>query len=936
MKLAHTLWILFVLLVSLPAHAVELTGQLRGSVVDVDGLPVPAVVVNLTSPQMLGGRSSDTDVQGTFNFLGLAPGEYKVEAIKAGFKTTVAEARIAAGQTITMKLELQLAAAGEEMVIEATKPVIDVTRTETGITLSKEMLADIPNAGRDYQSAISLSAGVVGSGNANMHGGYYTGNQFYLDGVNTTDPLTGTFSMNMNFDAIEEIQVITGGMDPEYGRSMGGAVNVSTQSGGNEFEGSVQILYSSDKTQLFKPLPEEVDTLDDQQELNESIQTYLGGPIIKDKLWFSTSVQLDNYITSETVPAEVGRDTDLYPMEPRKWRSVYLYGKLTWQPVQAHRLWVQAQADPTDIRNSEQSVYTLPSGEEWFRQGGWLASLGHRWIPSENTKIETQIYTSSSYLKVAPIQWTDCAEYDEEGICIDDPTPYEADFENPYGDSWWAFDPDGFSVGTRPYAYYTERYRSSLNSSWMQLFDLLGRHQTKIGIQAELLSSHTIYPGLENGLEYWVWNGDSPADLSSYQPYYLLLYNNNLESTLSGRLISWYAQDVWNPVPRLTIRGGVRFDYSNLLSPDANGTPTTVFQKLTAAPRIGVAYDLTGDARTSLHGYYGRFYDSGYLEVSDLLSKQDGGYSIYLWDDRSGDWNTEAYSSVAPTFLTHTDLRNPYADKFNLGISRNLGGGWGADATFVYEASHNYWEDDEVNLIWNDEGTEVIGFRNGSAEDLYRLRTPDEIFSQYTSLELAFNRQFDDNWGLIASYTWSHSYGVDKGNGTGLATGTMDNPEQYDNEVSVLSYDRPHAIKIAGSYQEPSVIALGENASLGLVSGWDFRFYAGTPLRRLSYNDYYQGWNNFYGGDEDGRFRTGAYSNTDVKFGVSLDTRVARFELTAECFNLFNNRSVVAYDTTYTDESGEIATDSNGDTLWMKPLGYDDPRYFQLGLRGEF
>ncbi len=924
MKLAHSLWILFLLLISLPVHAVELTGQLRGTVVDVDGLPVPAVVVNLTSPQMLGGRSSDTDGQGAFHFLGLVPGEYKVEAIKAGFKTTVAEARVAAGQTVTLRLELQLAAAGEELIVEAVKPVVDVTRTETGITLSKDMLADIPNSGRDYQSAVSLSAGVVGGGNANMHGGYYTGNQYYLDGVNTTDPLTGTFSMNMNFDAIEEIQVITGGMDPEYGRSMGGAVNVATQSGGNEFEGSVQILYSGTSTQLYKPLPEEEETYDDQEELNLSLQTYLGGPIIQDKLWFSTSVQLDNLVTTESVPEDVGRPAD-DPMEPRKWRSVYLYGKLTWQPSENHRLWVQAQGDPTDIRNSEQSVYTLSSGEEWFRQGGWLASAGHRWMPSSNTKVETQIYTSSSYIKVTPIQWIDCAEYDEWGTCIDDPTPFE-------GDNWYAYDPDGFSVGPKQYSYYTKRDRASLNSSWLQLFQFLGDHQSKIGIQAELMSAYSAFPGLEDGLEYWTYTGEDPADLDSYEPYLKYVYDTNNAATLKGQLISWYLQDVWHPIPRLTIRGGVRFDYSNLVT----DTGESVFDSLTVAPRIGVAYDLTGDGRTSVRGYYGRFYDSGYLEVADLLAKEAGGYSWYFWDDRAGDWSSEPAGSVAPAFLKHEDLINPYADKFNFGVSRNLGGGWGLESTFIYEESHNYWEDDEVNLIWNEDGTDVIGYRNGSAEDLYRLRTPDEVFSQYTSVELAFSRQFDDNWGLIGSYTWAHTYGVDKGNDTSLATGTMDNPEQYAYEVSVLGYDRPHAVKVAGSYQEPAIWTLGEKTTMGVVTGWDFRLYAGTPLRRLSYNSYYQGWNNFYGGDEDGRFRTPAYSNTDLKLGLSLTRGKASYELTVECFNAFNNRSVTSFDTTYTDENGEIATDSSGDTLWMKPLGYDDPRYLQLGLRGEF
>ena len=189
---------------------------------------------------------------------------------------------------------------------------------------------------------------------------------------------------------------------------------------------------------------------------------------------------------------------------------------------------------------------------------------------------------------------------------------------------------------------------------------------------------------------------------------------------------------------------------------------------------------------------------------------------------------------------------------------------------------------------------------------------------------------------MIGSYTWSRSYGVDKGNDTSLATVTMDNPEQYDESVGLLSYDRPHALKVAGSWQQPDMVTLGDKTSMGLVTGWDFRMYAGTPLRRLAFNQWDQGWSNYYGGDEDGRYRTPGSSETNLKFGVSLTHGKADVELTAECFNVFNDRTANGFDTTYTDENGDIATGSDGEALWMTPLSYNDPRYFQFGLRAEF
>ena len=910
------LWLLFALLVALPARAVELNGQLRGTVSDPTELPIPGVVVTVTSPALQGDRTAPTDADGRFHILALPPGDYQVAASLPGFNTTQATVRVPVGSTITLNLTLTLAEAGEEIIVTAESPVIDVTKTSSGATLTKEMLRDIPNASRSYHSSVSLTPGLVGSGNANVHGGYYTSNQFYLDGVNTTDPLTGTFSMNMNFDAIEEIQVITGGMDAEYGKSLGGAVNIITRSGGNEYEGSVQLLYNGTETQLYKPLPDEEETA---ASANQSLALNLGGPIMKDKLWFFTSLQFDRTISTPSVASDVGRPE---PMQSEKWLGVQWFGKLTFRPHQDHKIWLHAQGDPTDIQNAEGDVYTLPSADTWFRQGGWLTSAGHLWTPTATTIVETQGYLSSSYIKVTPIQWIDCKNYDDRGVCTDDLWD---------GDSWWANDPDGFSYGPYQYAYYTNRNRYSINTYAMQLFDLLGQHQAKAGFQAEFLRSYTILPGLEEGLEYWAYSGDDPADIDSYEPYLLLKYDTDQEALLTGSLISWYVQDVYQPIPRLTLRAGVRFDLSNFM----NDIGDSVFQSLTAAPRLGVAYDLTGDSRTSLHAFYGRFYDSGYLQVSDLLAKKAGGYGYYYWDDRQDDWSSDAAFSSAPNFEQHTDLLNPYSDEFQLGLTRNVGGGWGLDGTFVYKEYHSYWEDDEINDIWNAEGTEVIGYRNGTAEDIYRLRTPDEVFQNYTSVEIAANKQFDEHWGMMGSYTWSKAYGVSQGNSTGLATGNLDIPEQLVYETGIQGYDVPHNVKLAGSYRDAEAVDITDNFQLGFLAGWNFSLRSGYPYRKSYYNTYYDGWYNS-GDDTDGATRLPAYSRVDLKAGVTFAVARTTWDLTAECFNVMNERTVTSVATTYDDTDGGIYTDSDGELLYGQPTSRQSPRYLQFGLHGEF
>jgi len=241
-----------------------------------------------------------------------------------------------------------------------------------------------------------MAAGVSdnGTGNPNMRGGLSYGNQYYVDGVNTTDPITNTFSMNMNFDAIEEIEVITGGMDAEYGRSLGGAVNIVTRSGSNEFHSDLQLLFDSHKTKIYKPLPEEEDIVL-PEEFSLSTALNLGGPIVQDRLWFFTSVQYNISQSTPIVPEDVSRPE---PLQSEDWRSTYLFGKLTWRPSASHRIWVQAQLDPTNIENADRSIYTLPSAEIRWKQGGWLASLGHVWTPTDATIVESQLYAQSSYL----------------------------------------------------------------------------------------------------------------------------------------------------------------------------------------------------------------------------------------------------------------------------------------------------------------------------------------------------------------------------------------------------------------------------------------------------------------------------------------------------------------------------------------------------------
>jgi len=931
-----TLWSLMLasafLLASLPAAAVELTGQIRGVVVDTDGLAVPSVELVLTSEKMQGDARTNSGPDGQFRFVGLPVGEYRLQASMAGFQPKAITVRVAAGLSANVDVELSTAMAGEELIVEEEAAIVDVTSTRTGAVLTKEMLRDIPNAGRDYQGATALAAGVVsnGSGNPNMRGGLSYGNQYYVDGVNTTDPLTNTFSMNMNFDAIEEVQVITGGMDAEYGRAMGGAVNVVTRSGGNEFHGDVQVLYNNTAMQVYQPLPEEEGQEDDVYD-DFQLAINLGGPIKEDKLWFFTSFQMNRVLSTLSVPETVTRPEGFEQMQTERWASKYLFGKITWKPNADHRVWVHAQTDPTNIDNAEGSYYTLPNAETWWQQGGWLASLGHQWTPGSQTIVDAQLSTSRTYINYMPIQWRDCTEWEAVGqIAEGNCTSHGSDLDSSLG-SWVAYDYGGFSYGEAQSAYYTRRARTSFNAAITRFASLMGDHQMKLGLQSDFLGSYSIYEGYDTGEVAYQHDGD-PTNLEGYTPAEIFIANNKWESELGGALVSVYLQDAWQPVSRLTLRPGLRLDNSRF----TNNIGEVVIATTTLSPRFGAAFDLTGDQRTSLYAYYGRFYDSGFLEIADLLSKENGGGAWYPWADQAGDWSDTASYGFGSEFLVHEDLRVPYSDEFDVGLNRDLGGGWAAGVNFTYEMGRNLFEDDEVNLIWNDDGTAVIGSRDGTGLDRYRLRTPDEAFVNYTALEFTAEKAFEERWGLLASYTWSRAYGRERDDLTyGLASGTFDIAPQQEYEVGLMPYDIPHSIKIAGSMREPNAMEVGTRTALGYIFGWNFTMRSGWPYRPVYFNPYYYGW---YNSKEtiDGSYRLPAVSSLDLKTGLTIAQGVTTWDLTLECFNVLNDRTVTWVETAADDETGGPYTDDDGNVLFGSPLSRQSPRFFQIGLRGEF
>ncbi len=266
------------------------TGAIRGIVKDAKTKePLIGVTVVATSPSLQGTQSGVTDENGAYLITTLPPGVYTVTYYYADATVNSNGVSVNANGTTTNNQAIN-PDIGETINIKAKPPSIDVTTTQQGLKITKEILAKLPVPGRSFEGAALQAAGTRDDGvGVSVSGSSSLENNYVVDGINTGSLALGTVGSPVINDFLEEIEVITGGYNAEYGRSTGGVISVVTKSGTNKFQGSVfayltpgAIVGTRDRT------PSQVSPINAEANVgyNYNIGFELGGPIVKDKLWF--------------------------------------------------------------------------------------------------------------------------------------------------------------------------------------------------------------------------------------------------------------------------------------------------------------------------------------------------------------------------------------------------------------------------------------------------------------------------------------------------------------------------------------------------------------------------------------------------------------------------------------------------------------------------
>lgn len=683
-------WISFVacFLFAAPALA-QANAVLTGTVTDASTkAPVADVVVTATSPAAQGEQIVVTDSAGHYRIPNLPPGEYTIRLEKEVYRPFSRSGIVVRGDS-TIRVNFLLtpeSLRAEEVVVTGTAPTVDVGASSTGVAINQEFvnrIAVAPPTGRggaqrSFESVATVAPGAF----ADQYGTSINGttspeNQYVIDGLSTNNPGYGINGTPLSIEFVDEVNIITGGYMPEYGRSTGGTLDVLTKKGSNQFHGSI---FGSVTPGIFEGPREKIvtdgSTVTEDVSLS-SVRSFgfdLGGPILKDRLWFYfglspsfSTYRLERNLNRFTGPGQTERIPGTQTIYTAEERSVQYIGKLTLAITPDHHLTLSVYGTPTTSGGNgafgmDNQSGALESGANPGSQGlqGTYGALAHKyssnaydvvlnWSSAFNKKNQLldvslgwhHMYTarlpsdgseigSNDGLAGTPGVWyrrSSPVDHDNDPNTPDVPGYHSiADFENlpegsgcePAGSVAASVCPvTNYYLGGPDFLEEAKIDRYQAKAKVTNLFQALGHHVFKVGIDFEQMHYNHVkaYSG-----GTWYRQSGGGGTFSDYREFGYLqgpddaVITPSWEAGSDSSTIGGFVQDSWSVADKITLNLGIRYDAQFLTGDDGQSGMNLPNQW---SPRVGVVYDFTQQGRSKVYANYARYYESVPLDIVD-------------------------------------------------------------------------------------------------------------------------------------------------------------------------------------------------------------------------------------------------------------------------------------------------------------------------------
>ncbi len=571
------------------------SATLIGTVTSADGDPLPGVSVTVTSPALIGERTTFSGSNGDYIIKSLPPGSYVVRFALEGMKSVERTATLSLGGTTRSDAALDLSAAEETIQVVGEAPSALETTT-VGANFKASEVSKLP-MGRTLSDIAAFAPGLTANtpnvGQVTISGGFAYDNVFLVNGVDVNDNLFGTPHNLFIEDAIAETQVLTSGISAEYGRFSGGVINTITKSGGNQFSGSLRADFTKPEWRDETPFEKERG-LEREGDLSKFYQATLGGPILRDRIWFFAAARDEKSDTANTfavtgIPYNLGVENERLEL------------KLTGNLTPSHSLQASYTDNPTNQSNRPAFAFsidprvtvnrTLPNELKVASYSGVLTNslfAEARW--SEKTFGFRGTGGTSTDIVNSPF----LARGATPGI------PVNSHYNAPYFDS---NDPENRN---------NEQLAASL--SYFLTSPVLGSHDIKLGWEGYTSSRVGGNSQTSTGFVFIVdpvaVGGVPQLDAQGrYIPNFVpgvSLLNEWIPTrgaTIDIETDSYFLNDRWNLNANWTFNLGVR--YEQVRSSASGGIAT--LDTDTLVPRLGVSFDPQGNGKYKIDATYAQY-----------------------------------------------------------------------------------------------------------------------------------------------------------------------------------------------------------------------------------------------------------------------------------------------------------------------------------------
>ena len=815
----------FLFLMSLTLRAQELqTGAMRGKVVDENGQPLPGVSITISGPALLGKVSTVTNTEGVYRAPSLPPGrDYEIKAELEGFETVIRKGIIInLGKTITVDLQMKPSTIKEEVVVTAPSPTVDVVKSTKSSVITNDVIVSLPNT-RDVYAVVSLAPGTEGS---SVYGSGSGEIGAVVDGIQAVEPDVGGISLGydegMAWDMVEEVEVVTSGASAQFYQAPAGLVNVLMKSGSNKFQGGVNFYYTNKHLSDVRISNEELAAL---KLTKPSFPIYdadtgvsLGGPIIKDKVWFMSEFRFANTKQAGNfIPTVIeGKQYNNYD---RTYPNYIAFLKFSFQLTKNIRGSLMGHYAVEDVLHYYGGAYTTNEADLHNKPIRFNYAGDISWFINDSTILDLR--AGGLYFK-----WT--------GRTTPEGNPDGPAFYDEY---------TGYSWGKNGAEQYTWKPKVNISLTLTKYVDnfLGGDHEIKAGIEWErnrgdwgFYTKEPLWWTYYNGDKYY-WraqnNGETDPIYGDGQLYYACIgttYGSSYVSGITSR-IGGFVQDSFR-LKRLTINAGFRLDTVRGWSPGRTKGATvdpvalaigeTYFQPiygfnpygemsyptwdnafpygLLFSPRLGFSYDLFGNHKTAFKASFSYQPDSGLTPIGTFSGSYPEswyGFTFNWWDlNNNGqpdpppiDRYEEAYGEtplgmVSDAYKRSIDpnVKVPFIAEFNIGLSHELIKDVEVGGSFIYktrksildsvlwdEQTGRYWYSHELAPEW------WIPFK--TIVPAYGVFPAEEVTMYFLSNDAPpqFYRQTNIPEGRQKYYCWEFTFNKRMSNGWQLG-GSVD------------------------------------------------------------------------------------------------------------------------------------------------------------------